>query len=721
MKKLIVVGLLLFSLQSLFAQALYSPDKKLKLVLSLSSEGQLEYALNHQRKEIIKKSKLGIDLKGSTGLIKNFTIAKIDSSQHDSTWEPVWGEVKSIRNHYKELTITLTQAENKRSMVVRFRLFNDGLGFRYEFPKQDNLQHFVVADELTEFSLTGDHKTFWIPGDYETNEYLYSTTKLSEVSPAVRSAGADEISTRAVIANGVQTPLMMKSTEGLYINIHEAALVNYPAMNLVVEKSTFKLTAHLVPDALGNKAYLQTPSTTPWRTILVCEKAADILSSKTILNLNEPTAIENTDWIKPTKYVGIWWEMHVGTGSWNYSDESNTQLGVTDWKGLKPNGRHAANTKNTKRYIDFAAQHGFDGVLVEGWNVGWEDWFGKYKENVFDFVTPYPDFDVKELQQYAASKNVKLIMHHETSGSVSNYERRMDEAYTFMKENGYDAVKTGYVGYIIPRGEHHDGQWMVNHYNRVAAKTAEYKIMLDAHEPVRPTGLHRTYPNWLACEAARGQEFNAWSVGNPPEHETILPFTRLMGGPMDYTPGIFEIKMDYYAAQSPFNNQAPNGNQVHTTLAKQLALYVTLYSPLQMAADLPEAYEKRLDAFQFIKDVAVDWDDTKILEAEPGDYITTARKAKGKSDWFIGTITDENKRTASAKLNFLEANKKYVATIYCDAPTAHWKDNPMTYEIKKYIVDASTTLKLNLAAGGGAAVSLTEAKPEDVKALKKYK
>lgn len=721
MKKLITLCFLFFSLQNLLAQTLYSPDKKLKLVLSLSTEGQVEYDLSYQGKAVVKKSRLGIDLKDTTPLIKNFSISKIDSTQHDSTWEPVWGEVKSIRNQYKEVALTLAQKETARTLVIRFRLFNDGLGFRYEFPKQDNLQHFVVKDEVTEFALAGDHKTFWIPGDYETNEYVYSTTKLSEVSPTVRSAGADEISTRKVIANGVQTPLMMKSTDGLYINLHEAALVNYPAMNLVVDKNTFTLTSHLVPDALGNKAYLQTPSTTPWRTVLVSDKAADLLASKTILNLNEPSAIENTEWIKPTKYVGIWWEMHVGTGTWNYSDESNTQLGTTDWKSLKPNGRHSANTTNTKRYIDFAAQHGFDGVLVEGWNVGWEDWFGKYKEDVFDFVTPYPDFDVKELQHYAASKKVKLIMHHETSGSVSNYERRMKEAYTFMKENGYDAVKTGYVGYIIPRGEHHDGQWMVNHYNRVAATTAQYKIMLDAHEPVRPTGLHRTYPNWLACEAARGQEFNAWSVGNPPEHETILPFTRLMGGPMDYTPGIFEIKMDHYVAQRPFNNQAPNGFQVHTTLAKQLALYVTLYSPLQMAADLPEAYEKRLDAFQFIKDVAVDWDDTKILEAEPGDYISTARKAKGSNTWFVGTITDENKRTATIKLDFLETKKKYVATIYSDAPDSHWKDNPMTYEIKKYLVDATNVLKLTLAAGGGAAISIVEAKPEEMKVLKRYK
>lgn len=706
---------------SLVAQTLYSPDKKFKLNFDLSSSGQAQYTLSFNGKSVVNTSRLGITLRDSKALVEGFTIAKIDTTQHDSTWEPVWGEVKTIRNLYKELAITLTQHETNRKLLIRFRLFNDGLGFRYEFPDQPNLKHFIVSDETTEFSLTGDHKTFWIPGDYETNEYVYTTSKLSEISPTVRSAEADEISTRSVITNGVQTPLMLKTSGSLYINIHEAALVNYPAMNLEVEKSSFKLKTHLVPDAFGNKAYLQTPFTTPWRTILVSNKAGDLLASKTILNLNEPSRIENTEWIKPTKYVGIWWEMHVGTATWNYSDEGNFTLQGTDWKALKPNGRHAANTTNTKRYIDFAASHGFDAVLVEGWNVGWEDWFGKWKEEVFDFVTPYPDFDVKELHRYAEAKGVKLIMHHETSASVSNYERKMDEAYAFMKNNGYDAVKTGYVGKIIPRGEYHDGQWMVNHYNRVAEKTAANKIMLDAHEPVRPTGLHRTFPNWLACEAARGQEFNAWSVGNPPEHETILPFTRLMGGPMDYTPGIFEIKMDFYEGQRPFNNQSPKGFQVHTTLAKQLALYVTLYSPLQMAADLPEAYQKHLDAFQFIKDVAVDWDDTKILEAEPGDYITTARKAKGKNEWFIGSITDENARTANIKVDFLELGKKYVATLYVDSPTSHWKENPMSYEIHKTLVTSTTILKLKIAAGGGAAISIKEASTSELKALKKYK
>lgn len=717
MRRIITVSLLICIANMAWAQTISSPDRNLKLTFALSADGQASYALTYKNKPVIKTSNLGIELKDTQSLINGFRIAKVDTLLHDSSWEPVWGEVKTIRNYYKELTVTLQQPSTDRTVVLRFRLFNDGLGFRYELPRQEKLTHFIVKDEATEFAMAGDHKAFWIPGDYDTNEYYYTTSKLTEINPLERS-GAIEISTRTPIAEAVQTPLMMKSADGLYINIHEAALVNYPAMHVQLDKNKLKFTSHLVPNAIGNKAHLQTPANTPWRTILVSDRAADMLASKTILNLNEPSKIADTDWIKPVKYVGIWWEMHVGTGSWNYSDETNLILKDTDWSKLKPNGRHAANTINTKRYIDFAAAHGFDGVLVEGWNIGWEDWFGQGKEDVFDFVTPYPDFDVKELHRYAASKNVKLIMHHETSASATNYERRMDDAYRFMKANGYDAVKTGYVGLIIPRGEWHDGQWMVNHYNRVAEKAASYKIMVDAHEPVRPTGLHRTYPNWLANEAARGNEFNAWSIGNPPEHETILPFTRLMGGPMDYTPGIFEIKMDYYAAKA---GRQPNGNQVHTTLAKQLALYVTLYSPLQMAADLPEAYEKRLDAFQFIKDVAVDWDDTKILEAEPGDYITTARQAKGKQEWFVGSITDESKRVSTISLNFLKPKQKYVAVVYADAPNAHWKDNPMAYEIKKYLVDAATVLKINIAAGGGAAISIREAKPEELKSVRKYK
>ncbi len=506
---------------------------------------------------------------------------------------------------------------------------------------------------------------------------------------------------------------MMKTADGLYVNLHEAALVDYPAMNLMVDRQTFGMTAHLVPDAVGNKAYLRTPARTPWRTVVVSDKAADILASKLILNLNEPSRIADPSFIKPQKFVGVWWAMHVDKATWSYADVDSVSLAGTDWASLKPNGRHGATTGNVKRYVDFAAKHGFGGVLVEGWNVGWEDWFGRWKEEVFDFVTPYPDFDVEGLHGYAAAKGVKLIMHHETSASVTNYERRMEGAYRFMKEHGYDAVKTGYVGRIIPRGEHHDGQWMVNHYLRVAEATARQRIMLDAHEPVRPTGLHRTWPNWLASEAARGNEFNAWSAGNPPEHETILPFTRLMGGPMDYTPGLFQIKRDYY--------QPGRKEQVHTTLAKQLALYVTMYSPLQMAADLPENYERFPDAFQFIEEVAVDWDDTRILEAEPGDYLTIARKARDKDEWYVGAITDENARTAKVPLLDLPMGRTYVATVYADAPDAHWERNPMAYRIDRYRVDARTVLEIALAPGGGAAISVKPATPDDMKALKPYR
>lgn len=708
----LILSVCLFGINA-FAQNIQSPNGKLSLAFALTADGEPTYQLSFGGKSVIKNSSLGIELKDLPAFTKGFTIAKADQSESDSTWEPVWGEVKRIRNHYRELAVTLLQPSiNNRTMIIRFRLFDDGLGFRYEFPEQKELKYFTVSDERTTFNLTGDHKTFWIPGDYDSNEFAYSTTKLSEID-ATKGKAVQEIAFKTPIAaNAVQTPLMMKTADGFYINIHEAALINYPAMNLMVDKQTFSLSSQLVPDAVGNKAYLQAPEKTPWRTIVVSDKAVDILASKLILNLNEPTKIRDVSWIKPQKFVGIWWELHVGKSSWNYADVSNTKLTETDWGSLKPNGKHGATTANTKRYIDFAAKHGIDGVLVEGWDIGWEDWFGNWKEEVFDFVTPYPDFNVTELQKYAAEKGVKLIMHHETSASATNYERRMDDAYRFMKQHGYDSVKTGYVGKIIPRGEHHDGQWMVNHYIRVAQKTAENKIMLDAHEPVRPTGLYRTYPNWLACEAARGNEFNAWSVGNPPEHETILPFTRLMGGPMDYTPGIFQIKLDYY--------KPGKKEQVHTTLAKQLALYVTMYSPLQMAADLPENYERFPDAFQFIEDVPVDWDDTRILEAEPGDYIAIARQAKGKDEWYVGTITDEQPRTSNISLSYLTPKRVYVATIYADADNAHWESNPMAYRIQKFLVNDRTTLKINLASGGGAAISLKPASADDMKKWKRY-
>lgn len=705
MARLLYVLLLVFAIQlsSLSAETLQSPDKKLTLTFSLTEKGEPVYTLLLNLKPVLEKSKLGILSSSGRGFSDGFVLSKVETSFFNNTWDPVWGEVKTIRNQYNEQAFTLIQpSEKNRTIILRFRLYNDGLGFRYEFPRQNQLGYFTVTGEVTEFNLTGNHKAWWMPGDYDTNEYLYTTTPLSEINAfevfASKEKGEKSQAGEAV----VQTPLMMKSADGLYLNIHEAALIDYPAMNLNVDRKTFSLSSHLVPSATGAKAYLQTPAKTPWRTIIVTETATAILDSKLILNLNEPSVIENTSWIKPMKYVGIWWEMHVGKSSWNYSDTWNLKLADTDWKSLKPNGRHGATTERTKYYIDFAAKHKIDGVLVEGWNIGWEDWAGNWKEDVFDFVTPYPDFKVSELQTYAASKGVKLIMHHETSASATNFERRFDKAVSFMKKYGYDAVKTGYVGRIIPRGEHHDGQWMVNHYVRTAKGFADNQIMLDAHEPVRPTGLHRTYPNWMANEAARGNEFNGWSYGNTPEHETILPFTRLMGGPMDYTPGIFQIKLDYY--------QPGKKENVKTTLAKQLALYVTLYSPLQMAADLPENYERFPDAFKFIEEVAVDWDNTNYLEAEPGDYLTVARQAKGTDDWFVGAITDENGRLATINLSFLPRGKSYTATIFQDGTKAHWNSNPMEYVIKTETVSAEKTLSVQLAPGGGAAIILKPSK-----------
>ena len=676
---------------------LSSPDKRLQLTVRNDDAGHLDYSLSFRGRDVLLPGTLGLTLREPSVNLNTFRVTDQKTSHYDQTWSPVWGEWSRIRDAHNELRLQLEdRGESHIRVDVVFRLSDEGLGFRYEFPAQKNLQHFIVAAENTQFHLAGDHNAVWIPGDYDSNEYPYQHTRLSAVDATVGDKHT-EISTRSIIGpNFVQTPLMMKSDDGLYINIHEAALINYPAMNLMVDKQNNVLQSQLVPDAVGNMAYLQTPARTPWRTVIVSDKATEVLAAnRMILNLNEPSALKNTAFIKPQKFVGVWWEMHVGKGSWDYSGE---QVGSQQASRVP----HSANTANVKRYIDFAAANGIPGVLVEGWNVGWEDWFGHWKEDVFDFVTPYPDFNVKELQAYAKKKGVKLIMHHETSGSATNYERWMDSAYRFMKNHGYDAVKTGYVGRIIPRGEHHDGQWMVNHYARVAKKTAQYGIMVDMHEPTRPTGLHRTYPNWLASEAARGNEFNAWSVGNPPAHETILPFTRLMGGPMDYTPGIFEIKMSAYDPKKK--------EQVHTTLAKQLALYVTMYSPLQMAADLPENYEKRKDAFQFIKDVAVDWDDTKYLAAEPGEFLWVARKAKGSGNWFAGAITNEQPRTIEADLSFLEKGKTYLATIYRDADNADWEKNPMAYTIEKRRVTADSKLTLKLAPGGGVAISLMPVK-----------
>ncbi|HET9430242.1 MAG TPA: glycoside hydrolase family 97 protein [Chitinophagaceae bacterium] len=706
------ISIVLFtSLFFLVAQAdelisLRSPDGILVLQVEHRNNGELFYSLFYKGKKVIEPSGLGFKLKVPEIVLQQFNLLSVDSSVVNETWKPVWGEQSSIRNHYRQLSLKLaSRTGDSTELEINFRIFNDGLGFRYEFPKQAKLNHFIVAEELTQFDMTGDHKAFWIPGDYDTNEFTYYTTALSGVD-ASGGGTAQEIHAKTFFdKNGVQTPLMMKSSEGLYINIHEAALINYPAMNLLLDKNAFSFGSHLVPDAVGNKAYLQAPAKTPWRTIIVSDKATDILMSRMILNLNEPSIVRDPGWIKPQKFVGVWWEMHVGKSSWDFS---GGQVGSQQATRVP----HGANTTNVKRYIDFAAKYGFGGVLVEGWNTGWEDWFGQWKEDVFDFVTPYPDFNVNELSAYARTRGVKIIMHHETSASVTNYERWMDTAYRFMKRYGYNSVKTGYVGRIIPRGEHHDGQWMVRHYERVAKKTADYKIMVDMHESVRLTGLHRTYPNWVASEAARGNEFNAWSVGNPPEHETILPFTRLMGGPMDYTPGIFKIKMSHY---NPDKKE-----QVHTTLAKQLALYVTMYSPLQMAADLPENYAQRMDAFQFIRDVAVDWDETKVLEAEPGDYIMIARKAKGRNNWFIGAITDENSRKFNLPLNFLDPGKQYVATIYADAENADWKNNPEAYMIQKFLVNDKTNLELKLAPGGGSAISIMPANAAQLKQIKKY-
>src|SRR5450432_2250812 len=627
---------------------------RMKLVFSLDAQGIPRYAVWYKDKAVILSSEMGFVLQEDSAFCKGFVLAGagtgvgasagagVERRTVDEYWQPVWGEVRDIRDHYEELVIHLQKGDASRRLLdIVFRVFADGVGFRYVFPHQPNLNYFVVSDELTQFHLAGDHKAFWIPGDYDTNEYPYTESRISAIDNKEMVDSSTDICVRyAPDRYAVQTPLMMKTDDGLYINIHEAALINYPAMQLHVDGSSYKLTCSLVPDALGNKAYLHAPFHTPWRTIIVSDKAADILTSKTILNLNDSSKIINTSWITPMKFVGVWWEMQTGKGGWNYADNAYT----TDAKGqLIPNGKHSANTANVKRYIDFAAKNGIKGLLVEGWDIGWEDWFGNWKENVFDFVTPYPDFDVKAIEDYATKNGVQMIMHNETSGSATNYERQMDTAFRFMKRFGYNSVKTGYVGKIIPRGEHHDGQWMVNHYQRAAEKAALYNVMIDVHEPVRPTGLQRTYPNWLASEAGRGNEYNGFSNGNKPGHETIMPFTRLMGGPMDYTPGIFKLR-----------NYSSNPNRrVHTTLAKQLALYVTIYSPLQMAADLPENYEAHMDAFQFIKEVPVDWDDTKILAAEPGDYVAIARKEKGGNKWYIGAITDENSREMIADLSFL--------------------------------------------------------------------
>ncbi len=695
------LALSLFATGSAWAQTLKSPDGNLVLDFHLSGTETPVYSLDYKGKPVIKESKMGFVLHPDYQFNQDFEIVDTKFAESDTTWETVWGQNKEIRDNHKEMFVALRQKKTGWLLNIRFRLFDDGLGFRYEFPVQKELRHFIIMQENTEFSLAGDHKAFWIPADYDSNEYPVTTSRLSEVAGLKDAVLKEPLAAQAPPKElAVQTPLMMKTDEGLYVNIHEAALVDYPAMCLNLDDKTFRMSAHLTPDRNGFRGFIQTGTTSPWRTVVVSDDARDILASNLILNLNEPCKIEDTSWIKPTKYVGVWWEYFIGTNSsWAYTDNQDIIIGKTDYTTLKPNRHHGANTAHVKEYIDFAAKHGFDAVLVEGWNEGWEDNWAFGKERIYSFTKVYPDFDVKELNRYAASKGIKIIMHHETTSSVADYERQLQDAFRFMKDNGYDAVKTGYVGKMIPRSEHHDGQWMVNHYNYVAETAARYRIMVNSHEAVRPTGMCRTYPNWIAQESARGTEFESFN-GITPDHTTILPFTRLMGGPMDYTPGIFEGDLSTYGGSK--------NNKLSSTLTKQLALYVTMYSPLQMAADLYQNYEKHLDAFQFIKDVAVDWDHTYILEAEPGDYITIARKAKGKNEWYIGGITDENAREAVIDLSFLPAGKKYQATIYADGKKADWRTNPKDYVISTKKVGSKTVLKQRLAPSGGVAISIKE-------------
>lgn len=714
--------ILLFSLLPLTssAQQLTSPNGEMVMNFSVDSDGRPTYDLTFKGKTVIGRSHLGLQLKEENpnkatdfdyknfaekekiqqkaDLCTGFTISSTKSSSFDETWTPVWGEESEIRNHYNELEVNLDQKKNERSITLRFRLFNDGLGFRYEFPSQKNLVYFIIKEEKSEFKMTGDHTAWWIAGDYDTQEYEWQTSRLSEIRGLMDKAISDNSSQTPAGPTCVQTSLQMKSDDGLYINLHEAACINYSTMHLQYDEPSMTFTSHLTPDAVGDKGKMQTDCVSPWRTIIVGESGKDILASRITLNLNEPCKIEDTSWIKPAKYVGVWWDMISGRSTWAYTyDVYSVQLGKTDYRATKPNGKHAANTANVMKYIDFAAEHGFDAVLVEGWNEGWEDWFGKQKDYVFDFVTPYPDFDVASIRDYAASKGVKMMMHHETSSSVINYERHLNEAYQFMVDNGYPSVKSGYVGDIVPYGEHHYSQMLNNHYLRCITKAADYKLMVNAHEATRPTGICRTYPNWIGNESARGTEYESFG-GNPVNHTTILPFTRLIGGPMDYTPGIFQMDL---------SKTAPgNTSHVRSTLARQLALYVTLYSPLQMAADLIENYEPHMDAFQFIKDVPVDWQRTEYLEAEPGQYVTIARKDKKSEDWYVGSTVAEAGHESTLRLDFLTPGKKYTATIYADGKDASWDKNPQSYQISTKKVTSKSTLKLKSASGGGFAISI---------------
>lgn len=683
-------------------EQLTSPDGQLTLSVGLKGSAPC-YALTYKGKDVILPSTLGLELKDVPSLLDGFEMDSARRTTFDETWEPVWGETKLIRNHYNELLVPYVQSSSERTLLIRFRLYDDGLGFRYEFPEQPNLTYFTIREERTQFAMAGDHKTFWIPGDYDTQEYDYTVSRLSEIRRLMPAAITANASQTQFSPTGVQTALQMKSDDGLYINIHEAALVDYSCMSLELDDRNLILNSWLTPDACGDKGHLQAPCVSPWRTVIVSDDARKILASDLILNLNEPCAYEDTSWIKPVKYMGVWWEMITGKSTWAYTDLPSVQLGKTDYTACTPNGRHGANNENVKRYIDFAAEHGFDQLLVEGWNIGWEDWFEKSKDYVFDFVTPYPDFDIEMLNAYAHSKGIRLMMHHETSSSTRNYERHMDAAYELMNRYGYTAVKSGYVGNMLPRGEHHYGQWCNNHYLYAVKKAAEHHIMVNAHEAVRPTGLCRTYPNLIGNESARGTEYQAFG-GSKPHHVTILPFTRLQGGPMDYTPGIFCMNLSTFA---------PNDSKVNATLANQLALYVTMYSPLQMAADLPEHYARYMDAFQFIKDVAVDWDDSRYLSAEPGEYIVVARKAKGSSEWFVGGVTNEEARETTVSLDFLDPSRSYVATLYADAPDADYATNPEAYRITRGLVQASDSLHIRMARGGGFAMSIREMRPDD--------
>ena len=701
MRKIILL-MSVFAVHFVMAQQQTSPDGNVILSFSLKNDGTPSYKVSYKNKPVINESTLGFTLKKADPLTNNFKVVDTKKSTFKETWKPVWGEESEILNHYNELLVSLEQNNTNRKMNIRFRVYNEGVGFRYEFPSQKELTYFVIEEELSQFAMTGDHTAWWIPGDYDTQEYDYMESKLSEIRGLMKEAVTENVSQFAFSPTGVQTSLMMKTKDGLYINLHEAALVDYSLMNLNLDDKTFVFQSWLTPDAKGDKGYLMAPCHSPWRTIMVSDDARKILASRLILNLNEPCAIADTSWIKPVKYVGVWWEMITGKSSWSYTNDLPTiDLNTVDYTKTKPNGTHGATNENVRKYIDFAAKHGFDQVLVEGWNVGWEDWFGHKKDYVFDFVTPYPDFDLKALNEYAHSKGVKLMMHHETSGSTRNYERHMKAAYELMNKYGYNSVKSGYVGDILPVGEHHYSQSTINHYLYAIKEAAKHKIMVNAHEAVRPTGICRTYPNMIGNESARGTEYEAFG-GNKVFHTTILPFTRLQGGPMDYTPGIFETEMKYV---NPNNN-----NQIRTTLARQLALYVTMYSPLQMAADLPENYEKFMDAFQFIKDVPVDWQKSVYLEAEPGRYITIARKDKHSNDWYVGCTAHEGGHTSELLLNFLDKGKKYEATIYADAKDANWKTNPKAYTITKQKVNAKTKLKLTAAQGGGYAISIKEIK-----------